>query len=320
MANSKLFLAALCIVGAAGTADAQPLEKVKVATTFIGLWDTSQPTFCKERGEFAKAGLDVEIANTRGGSELVQAVIAGTDIGYSPGTNAVLAAYSRGANIKIVSAEFTGQAGAFFYVPAESPIKTIADLNGKTIAFSRPGGAMESLLLAFRNDNNLTVKPVATGAMDATYTMVMTRQVDVGYSVVPGLLDQIESNKIRVLFTSDDIVSQRDLTGRVNIANGDFLKNRRAVAVKFFEVLDRCIDWAYANMAESSKMYAALNKIDDRIAQRALGFYKREHLAFGPLRGLEATIEQSIREKFLDKAPTPQQLGELIDIVYTTKK
>lgn len=27
-------------------------DKVKVATTFLGLWDTSQPTLCQERGEF----------------------------------------------------------------------------------------------------------------------------------------------------------------------------------------------------------------------------------------------------------------------------
>src|SRR5437762_12654409 len=73
---------------------AQAMEKVKVATTFLGLWDTSQPTFCKDRGEFSKAGLDVDVISTRGGSENVQAVTAGgMDIGYSPGTNSVLGAY-----------------------------------------------------------------------------------------------------------------------------------------------------------------------------------------------------------------------------------
>ena len=83
---------------------AQAMEKVKVATTFLGLWDTSQPTFCKDRGEFSKAGLDVEVTSTRGGSENVQAVTAGgMDIGYSPGTNSVLAAYVQGAKIKIIS-------------------------------------------------------------------------------------------------------------------------------------------------------------------------------------------------------------------------
>ena len=314
-------LAASAIVIISLSAKAHALDKVKVATTFLGLWDTSQPTFCKERGAFEKAGLDVEITSTRGGAESVQAVLAGgLDIAFSPGTNAVLSAYVRGSKIKIVGAQFTGQAGAFFYVPADSPIKTINDLNGKTVAFSRPGGAMESLLLAMKNDHRLDLKPVATGAMDATYTMVMTRQVDVGYSVVPGLLEAVENNKIRVLFTSDDIESQRHLTGRVNIANADFLKYRRAVAVKFFEVLDQCIDWAYANLPDVSKMYATLNKIDARIAERGISFYKREQLAFGPLQGLDTMIEQAVRDKFIEKPLTPQQLDDLIDIVYVTKR
>ena len=122
------------------------------------------------------------------------------------------------------------------------------------------------------------------------------------------------------LFTSEDIESQRNLTGRVNIANADFLKNKRATAIKFFEVLDKCIDWAYANLDEASKMYAALNKISARIAEKGIGFYKREHLAFGPLQGLQTTIDQAIRDKFIEKPLSQQQLDDLIDVIYTTKR
>ena len=76
-------------------------EKVKVATTFLGLWDTSQPTLCKTRGEFAKAGLDVDVTSTRGGSENIQAINAdGKDIANSPSLKADLAAYAQGNNKK----------------------------------------------------------------------------------------------------------------------------------------------------------------------------------------------------------------------------
>lgn len=300
---------------------AQKMEKVKIATTFLGLWDTSQPTFCKDRGEFAKAGLDVEITSTRGGAENVQGVVAGgLDIGYSPGTNSVLAAYRQGSKIKIISAEFKGQNDSFFYVPVDSPIKTIDDIKGKSVAFSRPGGASEAILLALKTQRNIDFKPISTGSMDATFTMTMTKQIDVGYSVPPSGLDAIEKGQIRVLFSGDDVKSLSELTGRVIVSSADFLKNRRAVAQKFLEVLDRCIDWAYANTAESSKMYAALNKIEPPIAAKALAFYKRETLAFGPIAGLDDVIKQAVDSKFIDKPLSPDEVKDLIDIVHSTKK
>lgn len=184
-------LVALAVATAWGSpVHAQAMEKVKVATTFLGLWDTSQPTFCKDRGEFSKAGLDVDVISTRGGSENVQAVTAGgMDIGYSPGTNSVLAAYMQGAKIKIISTEFIGQNDTYFYVRADSPLKTIDDIKGKSVAYPRPGGASEGVLLGLKAERHIDFNAVATGAMDATFTMVMTKQIDVGYSILPNQLD-----------------------------------------------------------------------------------------------------------------------------------
>lgn len=306
---------------ASGATSVQALDKVKVATSFVGLWDTSQPTYCKERGEFEKAGLDVEISNTRGGSENIQAVLAGGfDIGYSPGINAALAAYLQGGKIKIVSQEFKGQNDTFFYVPVDSPIKSIKDIGGKSIAFPRPGGASEALLISLKNDTKADFKPVATGGLDATFTMTMTKQVDIGYSFPPSMLDQVEGGKVRVVFSGDDVPSQRELTGRVNVASADFLKQRRPVAVKFFEVLDKCIDWAYANKAEAAKWYATLNKTTPAIAEKALAFYKRDMIAFGPVIGMNEIVKSAIDGKVIDKAPTADQLKDMMDILYTTKK
>jgi NitT/TauT family transport system substrate-binding protein len=313
---------ALAIVTAcASQAHAQTTEKVKVATTFLGLWDTSQPTFCKDRGEFSKAGLDVEITSTRGGSENVQAVTAGgMDIGYSPGTNSVLAAYAQGAKIKIISSEFLGQNDTYFYVRADSPLKTIDDIKGKSVAYPRPGGSSEGVLLGLKAERQIDFKAVATGAMDATFTMVMTKQIDVGYSVLPNQLDAVAKGDIRVLFSGDDVKSQRAISGRTIIASADFVKNRRAALEKFMRVLDGCIDWAYANEAESSKMYAALNKVDAQTAAKALAFYKRSALAFGPMIGWDDVVKQSLDAKFISTPPTPDQVKDLVDIVYTTGK
>src|SRR5215218_945992 len=101
----------------------QPMEKVKVAIGFLSLWDSQQVLYCKDRGEFSRAGLDVETVGTRGGSETVQAIVAGgMDVGFSVGVNSVLAALEGSARIKIIGSEFLGQNDVLIYVPADSPI------------------------------------------------------------------------------------------------------------------------------------------------------------------------------------------------------
>lgn len=307
-----------CVAAWGSPASAQQMEKIKLVISFLGAWDSSQASYCKERGEFARAGLDVEVINTRGGSENIQAVIAGgADIGYGVGVNAVFAAYAQGAKIKLISSEFTGQNDTYFYVPTASPIKSINDMNGKTIAFPRPGGATEALVLSLIDERKLNLKPVATGGIDATYTMVMTNQVDVGYSVPPAVLPAVEKGEVRIVFSGDEVISQKVLTTSVTIARADFLKNKRAVVAKFMETLDKCYAQAYANFDESAKWYAELNKVDLSIAKRALRFYDRSILSFGPVRGFETVLKQAIDGKFI-KSMSPAQIQDLVDIVYTS--
>lgn len=298
---------------------AQKMEKVKVATSFLGLWDTSQPAFCKDRGEYAKAGLDVDVISTRGGSENVQSVIAGgNDIAYSPGIDSAFAAYAQGAKVKIIGSEFIGQNDSYFYVLKDSPMKTIDDLKGKTVAYPRPGGATEAVLIGLKNERHIDFKPIATGGLDATFTMVNTKQVDVGYAFPPNLLDAVDKGQIRVLFSGDDVKGLAKSTGRVNMASDELLTKRPAVAKKFMEITDRCIDWMYAHKAEAAKMYAALNKVDEKVAARGMGFYKRETLAFGPIKGINEGIQHAVTGKFIDKPLTAGQIKDMMDIIYTT--
>jgi len=242
------------------------------------------------------------------------------DIGFSPGTNSVLAAYMQGAKIKIISSEFIGQNDTYFYVRADSPLKEIDDIKGKSVAYPRPGGSSEGVLLGLKAERQIDFKAVATGAMDATFTLVMTNQIDVGYSILPNQLDAVAKGDIRVLFSGDEVKKQRSISARTIIASADFVKNRRATLEKFMRVLDGCIDWAYAHEDESSKMYATLNKVDAPTAAKALAFYKRSALAFGPIIGWGDVVKQSLDAKFISAAPTPDQVKDLVDIVYTTRK
>lgn len=317
--NTSL-LGIVCLASFVGGTPAHALEKVKVAASFVGLWDTSQPTFCKDRGEFEKAGLDVEIVSTRGGSETVQAVIVGgMDIAYSPGVNSVLAAAKQTKKFKIISSEFVGQNDTLYYVPANSPIKTAKELAGKTVGYPRPGSASEIVLFDLKKQAGIDFKMVASGGVDVTRTMLMTGQLDAGFTFPPYGMDALAKGEIRVLFSGDEVPGMADVTNRVNIASTEFLSKRRPVAVKFMQTLEKCIDWAYANPAESVKMYAKINKIDENIAKIAMGYYKREALAWS-MKKFDVAVRAAVENKYIDAAPTKQELADLIDIVYEGKK
>jgi NitT/TauT family transport system substrate-binding protein len=157
-------------------------ETLKFAAGQRGNWNGAVAELGQRAGIFKKHGLILEILYTSGSGETLQAVISGgVEVGSTIGTMGALSAYSKGAPIRIVGAETTGGAD-FWYVPASSPIKTMKDTDGKTIAYSTNGASTHGVVLSFVKELNLKAKPIATGNPAATLTQVMTGQVDVGWA------------------------------------------------------------------------------------------------------------------------------------------
>src|SRR5204863_3240116 len=109
------------------------------------------------------------------------------------------------------AAEATGAAD-YWYVRADSPIHSIKDLNGKTIAYSTTGASTHTLVLAFLRESGAAGKPVATGGPAATFTQVMSGQVDVGWSAPPFVLDALSGYKILFFARDPDVLIRRGQT------------------------------------------------------------------------------------------------------------
>ena len=100
-------------------------------------------------GIFEKHNIELELTYTSGSGETLQPVISGSvDLGFAVGTLGAMAAYSKGAPVRIIGAQATGAAD-YWYAKASSPIKTLKDTNDKTIAFSTRGSSTNSIVLAF---------------------------------------------------------------------------------------------------------------------------------------------------------------------------
>src|SRR6476659_7215183 len=179
-------------------------DTLKLAIGQRGLWDSSFAEIGTQYGLFQKHGLELQVFYTSGGGETQQAVISGSaDIGVSPGTLGVLGAFAKGAPLRIIAGEATGTA-EYYFVRADSPIKKLQDATpNTTFAYSTNGSGTHIIALRFMKDLGFQAKLVATGTVPATFTQVMTGQVDIGFSTPPFGLAEEEQGKIRVLALSN---------------------------------------------------------------------------------------------------------------------
>src|SRR5436190_7288168 len=144
---ATVITAALAALAIACPAWAQ--DTLRLAIGQRGLWDTSVSDVGQRAGIFRKHGLALELLYTQGSGETQQAVIAGSvEIAVSVGVMGVLSAYSKGAPVRIIGAEMTGAGDLFWYVKADSPIKTLRDCEGKTIAYSTNGSSTHGVATA----------------------------------------------------------------------------------------------------------------------------------------------------------------------------
>ena len=144
----QLSLALSLWLALAGTASAQ--DNLKLAVGQRGNWDTSISEVGQRMGIFRKHGLALELLYTQGSAETLQAVLSGSvDIGVGAGIMGVLGAYSKRAPVRIIGAETTGAADLFWYVQADSPIKSLTDSAGKTLSYSTSGSSTHGIVTAF---------------------------------------------------------------------------------------------------------------------------------------------------------------------------
>ena len=140
-------VAALIGLDAVAGAQTATAETLKVAVAQRGFWNSTFIDVGLKQGYFKDVGLDIDILYTEGGASTLTPVIAGSiDIAMTNGILGVVAAYAKGMPVKIISAEATGAADAFWYARPDSGITRLADTNGKTVAFSSPGSSTNLIL------------------------------------------------------------------------------------------------------------------------------------------------------------------------------
>ena len=266
-------------------------------------------------GIFKKHGLVLEIVYTQGAGETQQAVISGSvDIGIAAGVMGVLSAFSKGAPVRVIGAETTGAGDLYWYVKADSPIKTLKDTDGKTLAYSTNGSSTHGIVTAFMKQYCPKAKLTAMGGPAANLTAVMSGQVDVGWAAPPFGLDQLDKGDIRLIATGNDAAVFKGQTVRLNIANANYLKEHKDVVERYMKAYRETVDFMYKDPA-ALKIYADWLNITEAKAKRTRDdFFPPPAIEPDKIIGLDTIVKDAVELKFTATELTKEQLGELIQI------
>jgi NitT/TauT family transport system substrate-binding protein len=300
------------MVFATGAARAD--DTIKLAVGARGNWETAAAELGQGAGFFKKRGVALDILYTQGSGETQQVVISGSvGIGVGLGTTAVMAAFAKGAPLVAVGNASTGSS-EFWYVPAASPVQSMKDAAGKTVGFSTIGSSSHMEVLAFLKRFAVDAKPVATGGTAATFTQVMSGQIDIGWSSPPFGIAAAHDGKIRIIARGNELPHFRDQTIRLIVANAGWLAANRDVAARFIQAYRDTLEWMYGDAAGLAA-YAKFSGASPEVALQVRDqFYPRDGLMVDRISGLEAVMADGVANKYLTAPLTKEQLGQLFQV------
>ncbi len=299
---------------AAGSWQAQA-ETLKIASPIRGSWEGAVPELGQQEGIFQKHGLTLDILYTSGGGETLQTVISGAvDVRLSAGSLSIFGAFQRGAPLRIIGASSTGSHELFWYVRADSPVRSMREANGKTIAYSTTGSSTHIAVLRFIDEYKLKAQPVATGDAAVTFTQLMTGQVDVGWAVAPFQLKPLAEGKIRMIARASDLEAIRNQTIRVEIVNTNILAQKKDAIERFIRAYRETIDWMYSSPVAIERYLKFSGFAEDVVRTTLKDFLRKESLQTEKIMGIDEAMQDAVRFKYLTKPLTPEQVAELIQI------
>lgn len=278
-----------------------------------GAWESAAPELGQSAGIFTKHGIALDLLYIRDGEVEPSVTSGSSDVGVGVGTIGVLRAYAKGAPVRVIGANMTGTAN-YWYVQANSPIKTVKDINGKTIAYWTSNPASRYDVFDLIKQYSLKARPTIIGGAAATFNQVMSGHVDVGWAEAPFGVEAIEQGKIRVVARAIDIPAIRRDTVRVVITNVDTLQKRKDVLARFMQAYRETIDWMYSDPA-AIKRYAEFAGVSEAFAQRLRDeFFTKNMLSPDRIIGLDAIMKEAITSRYIQTPLSKGQITELIQI------
>ena len=283
-------------------------EATKLTYTAAPIADNLPVYLARERGIFARHGLDVSIVTGNGTTIPAVLISGGAQIGSLPPTNLLLVNEAGLGIVGVVACDATPHPSAVsLLVGSKAPVKTVAELRGRRLGVPGLNGTFHVLARAWLARNDLD---------DGSITFVETPY--------PRMIDALRGGEV------DGVTAPRPYRDRIieMQAGWPIAELVKGIVpdgtINMVHTATR--DWATANAATLAAFRASLDDAievihtDPDTARAVLAQYTKlpaEVVATLPFlnygtamtpHGLDFWIEESLRQGLITKAPNPASL------------
>lgn len=252
LAAASVIALSACSAGAdtATPADGDALTPVTVGV--IPIADTAPLYLGLEQGFFEDEGLDLTIETATGGAAIVPAVVSGDyQFGFS-NLISLMVANDKGLPLKVVNAAVasTGDVKSDFgavIVRGDSPAKTLADLDGKTVSGNSLNNIVDTVMRSSIDrlgGDSSSISFVEVPFPDAG-AAVENGQVDAAFVVEPFVTAAIESGQRVISYGYADFNVNLDVAAY--FASADTVANDPELVTKFQTAMTKSLEYAQAN-------------------------------------------------------------------------
>jgi sulfonate transport system substrate-binding protein len=302
--GGALVLAALAISPA--RAEDKPAE-IRIGTQKGGFFPAVRQRHTMEDA-FKPLGIEVKWIDFQFGPPLLEAINVGAvDFGFV-GDSPPIFAQAGGAKIRYVAAVKSEGNTQAIIVPQDSPIKTLADLKGKRIAFGK-GSSAHNLLVAALEKAGLTwsdITPAPLAPADATAAFVKGA-VDAWSIWDPYLALAELKEKARVIVFDKDVHKPNAFY----IAASDFVEKYPSLVARLNAVFASEGRWADTHHEEVAKAQTEATGVDIEAIRR---FVDRSNYRVVPVDDEVIRSQQIVADRFarLGLIPKPVNVSDIV--------
>jgi len=295
----KLSLGSAAVAALAREARAQ----ASIKEVRIGYQKNGVPVIARQQAalekHFSSQGIDAKWIEFSSGPPMLEAMNVGSVDYGAVGDSPPIFAQSAGAAIVYAAGQPITN-GQGILVPGNSPIRTIADLKGKRVGFTKGSSA-----------HNVIVQTLEKAGLSyGDITPIYLTPPDAGPAFANGSIDawsiwdpyfaigETKQNG-RILVNASEITK----TNSFYIANRDFAKSQGAVLQQIIDVTSSTAKWAEAHRGEVAKSLSAITGIPLDIQTVAAN---RSSFAVGPITDDIIATQQGVADRFFKLGLIPK--------------